>query len=167
MASTPSLTAWLDYLGIGASGPVKLGPPLTRKIEQLAGYDFISAWTGDDALSIVANSSDQHVRIPGNMAPHSVAVHPSPTLQLGAGWRSPIAGSLRSKASRSTRIPNAAMAWTGRVEVRRGSTRQRLAAGIAHGGAPVPFGPIKNVAVRPGDVVCCESARAMAITPAT
>ena len=31
------------------------------------GYDFIQGWVGDDALSVMANASDEHVRIPGNM----------------------------------------------------------------------------------------------------
>lgn len=148
-----ALEAWLDFLGISASGPVKLGPALTQKAKTLSGYEFISAWVGNDALSLVANSSDQHVRIPGNMAPHSVAVHPAPTQQIGAAWRSPIAGSLTIEGVAQHAHPECGngVEWT--VEVRRGSTRQRLAAGIAHGGAPVPFGPIKNVAVRPGDVV--------------
>ena len=58
----------------------------------------------------MANSSDQHVRIPGNMKPHGVAVHPSPTLHAAVGWRSPIAGACASKARSRTRIPSAATA---------------------------------------------------------
>ena len=37
--------------------------------------------------------------------------------------------------------------------LRRGATRQRLAAGIAHGGKEVPIGPIAKVAVQRGDLV--------------
>ena len=57
--------------------------------------------------SVVANSSDQHVRIPGNMKPHSVAVHPSPTLRVAVGWRSPVAATLRVEgdgAARASRV---------------------------------------------------------------
>ncbi len=59
-----SLSAWLEYLGIGTGGPASIGAPITRKMEQAESYDFIKGWVGDDALSVVANSSDQHVRIP-------------------------------------------------------------------------------------------------------
>ena len=44
---------------------MKLDPLLTKKMESTPDYDFIKGWTGADALSVVANSSDQHVRIPG------------------------------------------------------------------------------------------------------
>ncbi len=60
---------------------------------------------------VAANSSDQHVRIPGNMKPHGVAVHPSPTLHVVAGWRSPVAASDAHRRPRcSTPIPSAATA---------------------------------------------------------
>jgi len=147
------LSAWLDYLGIGTSGPVQLGTPLTRKMEGSAGYDFIRGWVGDDALSVVANSSDQHVRIPGNMAPHSVAVHPSPTLAAVAGWRSTIAGNVKIGGHVQHAHPECGngIAWV--VELRRGTTRRTLAAGNSAGATVIPIGPVENVVVRPGDVV--------------
>ena len=69
------------------------------------------AGAASDTPQLVANSSDQHVRIPGNMKPHSVAVHPSPKLQAAVGWRSPVAGDVarRGEGAR-TRIPSAATA---------------------------------------------------------
>jgi hypothetical protein len=39
------------------------------------------------------------------------------------------------------------------LELRRGATRQRLAAGISHGAAEVAVGPIEKLTVKPGDVV--------------
>lgn len=147
------LAAWLDYLGIGAGGPVKLGTPIFRKLESAAGYDFVKGWVGDDALSVVANSSDQHVRIPGNMKPHSVAVHPTPTLQVAIGWRSPLATTLNISGQVQHAHPECGngVAWT--LELRRGSSRQRLATGIAHGANKVAVGPVEKLAVQKGDVV--------------
>ena len=149
-----SLSAWLDYMGIGSAGPVKLGTPIGRRMESGAGYDFIQGWVEDDALSIVANSSDQHVRIPGNMNPHSIAVHPAPTLSAVVGWNSPVAGTLNISGQVQHAHPECGngTAWT--VELRRGNTRQRLATGISHGATVVPFGPLPGIAVRPGDVIC-------------
>ncbi len=148
-----SLAAWLDYLGIGAGGPVKLGTPIARKMESAAGYDFIKGWVGDDALSVVANSSDNHVRIPGNMKPHGVAMHPAPTLQVAIGWRSPAAATLRIEGQVQHAHPECGngVAWT--LELRRGNTRQRLAAGTAQGASAVKVGPLEKIAARPGDVV--------------
>jgi hypothetical protein len=39
------------------------------------------------------------------------------------------------------------------LELRRGNSRQRLAAGTAQGAKEVKFGPVENLAVQPGDVM--------------
>jgi hypothetical protein len=148
-----ALAAWLDYLGIGASGPARIGAPITSRAENSAGYDFVKGWVGDNALSIVANSSDQLVRIPGNLKPHSVAVHPAPTLQVAAGWRCVEAATVAISAEIQHAHPECGNGVTWAIELRRGSTQQRLAAGIAHGAAINKAGPIEKIAVQPGDVV--------------
>ncbi len=148
-----SLQAWLNYLGIGIRGSVKIDAPLTRTMTSASTYDFIQGWVGDDALSIVANSSDQAVRIPGNMKPHSVAVHPSPSLQVAVGWQSPEATSVSIEGSVQHAHPECGngVAWT--VELRRGNTRQKLAVGTSQGAREVKLGPFNAVAVLPGDIV--------------
>ena len=119
------LSAWLDYLGIG--GEARVDSHITGKAESGQNYDFIKGWTGADALSVVANSSDQHVRIPGNMKPHSVAVHPSPKLRVVIGWRSPVATTLRIDGVVQHAHPECGNGVTWPLELRRGGTRQRLA----------------------------------------
>lgn len=148
-----SLTAWLEYLGIGTGGPATIGTSLTRRQERAEAYDFIQGWVADDALSVVANSSDQHVRIPGNMKPHSVAVHPAPTISVVVGWRSPVAATLNVSGLVQHAHPECGngVAWS--LEVRRGNTRQRLATGNSQGATVIPLGPVPNVTVRPGDLV--------------
>ncbi len=146
------LAAWLECLGIGA-GEARIDSHITGKMEKAESYDFIKGWTGADALSVLANSSDQHVRIPGNMKPHSVAVHPSPKQRVIVGWRSPVATTLRVEGVVQHAHPECGngVAWT--VELRRGSSRQRLAAGVSQGAKEVNFGPLENLAVQPGDVM--------------
>ena len=146
------LAAWLDCLGIGA-GEARIDSHMTAKAEKAESYDFIKGWTGADALSVLANSSDQHVRIPGNMKPHSVAVHPSPKQRVIIGWRSPVATTLRVEGVVQHAHPECGngVEWT--VELRRGSSRQRLAAGTSQGSKEVKFGPLENIAVQPGDVM--------------
>ena len=146
------LSAWLEYLGIG-SGASKMEGHLTQKMEQSEGYDFIKGWVGADALSVLANSSDQHVRVPGNMKPHGVALHPSPTQRILVGWRSPVSANLKIEGVVQHAHPECGNGVTWGLELRRGTTRQRLAAGVAHGHAAVKFGPLESVRVLPGDVI--------------
>lgn len=147
------LRAWLSYLGIGSEGEVELSGHFTGKIENAAGYDFVKGWGSHETPLLVANSSDQHVRIPGNMKPRGVAVHPSPTLRAAVGWRSPVDAKLRIEAAVTHAHPECGngVAWS--LELRRGATRQRLAAGIAQGNKEVKIGPLEGVAIHKGDLV--------------
>jgi hypothetical protein len=148
-----ALRAWLDYLGIGSGGPAKIEGHFTTKITSAAGYDFIKGWGSHDTPLLVANSSGQHVRIPGNMKPHSVAVHPSPTLQAAVGWRSPVTATMRVEGKVTHAHPECGNGVEWSLELRRGATRQRLAAGIAQGSKEGTFGLIEKLAVQPGDLV--------------
>ena len=127
------LSAWLDYLGIGTSGArvVKIDTLLKSRIENSSGYDFVKGWGSPDLPIVVANSSDQHVRIPGNMNPHSVAMHPTPTLRVAAGWTSPSAAVLQIEGRVQHAHPECGNGVTWSLELRRGSVRQKLASGIA------------------------------------
>jgi hypothetical protein len=146
------LAAWLECLGIGA-GEARIDSPITGKMESAQNYDFIKGWTGADALSVLANSSDQHVRVPGNMKPHSVAVHPAPSRRVLVSWRSPMATTLRAEGAVQHAHPECGNGVTWALELRRGSTRQRLAAGTSQGAKEVKFGPLDNLTVQPGDVL--------------
>jgi len=146
------LRAWLDYLGIGTGGKVAITTHFTRQFTSPT-YPFIKGWGPDETPVVVANSSDQQVRIPGNMRPHSVAMHPSPKLNVLAGWRSPIAGIVSLSGRVQHAHPECGNGVTWVLEVRRGNTRTRLAAGIAHGPAEVTVGPIEKIAIRPGDMI--------------
>ena len=74
---------------------MKIDSYFARKIPRGSGYDFIQGWAFDETPSLIANSSDREVTVPGRMKPHSVAVHPSPGLMVSIGWRSPISGRVR------------------------------------------------------------------------
>ncbi len=147
-----ALSAWLKYLGIGNVATPKLDY-FTDKITKAGGYDFVTGWGKLETPQLVANSSDRHVRIPGNMKPHGVCVHPSPTLQVAVGWRSPIAGLVRIEGQVTHAHPECGNGVTWSLELRRGATRQRLTAGIAQGSKAAAIGPIDHLAVQPGDLV--------------
>ena len=143
-----ALRAWLDYLGIGTSNEVSLGGHFSETVTNVSGYDFIQGWGSEATPMLRANSSDQHVRIPGNMEPHSVAVHPSPTHRAAVGWRSPIAGAVRIEGSVTHAHPECGNGVTWSLELRRGAKRQRLAAGVAQGSNRVEVGPVEKLIVR-------------------
>ncbi len=147
-----ALAAWLDYLGIGVGGELKLDH-FQNRIDASAGYDFVKGWGTAETPSLMANSSDQHVRVPGNLKPHGVVVHPSPTLSVAAGWKSPIAANVRIEGSVTHAHPECGNGVTWTLELQRGRTRQTLATGISHGATPVAVGPIESLAVRSGDLV--------------
>lgn len=147
-----ALAAWLDYLGIGSSPALHL-TYFSNRLAKASNYDFVKGWGSPETPSIMANSSDQHVRIPGNMKPHGVVVHPSPTLNAAVGWRSPEAATLRVEARVTHAHPECGngVAWS--LELRRGATRQRLATGFSQGGKEVKVGPVENLTVQRGDLV--------------
>ena len=146
------LTAWFAYLGIG-TGEARIDSYITQTAERLENSEFVKGWVGADALSVIANSSDDLVRVPGEMKPHSVGVHPTPKLRVAVGWRSPIAGAVNvtGRVQRAHIGCGNGVTWL--VELRRGSTRQRLAAGTAGGAEEHTFGPFENLVVRPGDLL--------------
>jgi hypothetical protein len=146
------LAAWLEHLGLSA-GEARIDSLITQKSEKSEAYDFIKGWVGADALGVLANSSDQHVRIPGNMKPHSVAVHPSPSRSVIIGWRSPVTNTVAIAGAIQHAHPECGNGVTWSLEHRRGRTRQRLAGGVAQGAKAVTIPPISNIAVRKGDLV--------------
>ncbi len=149
-ADAEMLTAWREVLGFGTT---KLEPLLTKKMESTPDYNFIKGWTGDNALSVIANSSDATVRVPGVMTAHSVATHPSPTRASVIAWRSPVAATLRISGNLARAHPECGPGLTWALEVRRGSSSEVLASGIADNAKPRTLGPFENVRVEPGQVV--------------
>lgn len=83
---------FLAYLGIGSQQSIVVQGHFSEPIHDVGGHKFVAGWGSPNTPSIVANSSDQAVRIPGKSDPHSVVVHPSPSLYAAIGWQSPITG---------------------------------------------------------------------------
>lgn len=97
------LQVWLNYLAIG--GAVEVKGRFTEKFFKASNYDFVNGWHKDGLPSLLANSSDQQVRIPGISRPHGLVVHPTPTEFVAIGWRSPISGVVQVEASLSDAHP--------------------------------------------------------------
>ncbi|MBI1313605.1 DUF1592 domain-containing protein [bacterium] len=149
------LRAWLNLLGIAAAGDVQIPDYLHQRLEQTGGYPFVKGWglPGADALSIVANSSDQKVNIPGDLPGHTVAVHPRPERWVAVGWKSPLASRVRVEptvADAHNACGNG-IRWS--VELRRGSQRRVLRSGDVNLGSRATIEPIRELDVRPGDLL--------------
>lgn len=147
------LTAWLDLLGIGTADALKLDGYLTNSLPSMANFAFVQGWGSPETPNLVANSSDQPVRIPGNLKAHGVAVHPSPTLQAAVGWRSPMSGAVSIESRITHAHPECGNGVVWSLELRRGVTRQRLATGTSAGSKEVKAGPFENVRIQTGDLV--------------
>lgn len=145
-----SLAIWREYLGFGSS---QLEPQIDGKLENVSGYNFIQGWVGDNALSVLANSSDNTVRIPGNMLAHSIATHPAPDRASVIAWKSSAASTLTINGSVLHAHPECGngIAWA--VEVRRGPNTERLATGFSERSTVISFGPFENVRIEPDQVV--------------
>ena len=149
-ADAALMTAWREYLGYGTT---KLEPLLTKQLKSIPDYAFIQGWQGEQALSVMANSSDTSVRTPGVMKANSIATHPSPTRASVLAWRCERAGTLRIHGDVSDAHPECGNGVTWTLEVRRGHTSEVLASGVTKGATVLPMGPFENVRVEPGQVV--------------
>ena len=148
-----ALAGWLNYLGIPMGGPVTIDSHFTNKIHSAAGFDFIRGWGDAEAPHFVANSSDRGARIPGNMKPHSVALHPSRLEKAAVGWSSPVQGIFRVEAKITPAHPECANSITWSLELRRGGIRQQLSQGISEGPGTVNIPPVEQLPMRPGDLI--------------
>jgi hypothetical protein len=149
-ADASLMTAWREYLGYGTT---KLEPLLTKQLKSIPDYAFIQGWQGEQALSVMANSSDASVRTPGVMKAHSIATHPSPTRASVIAWKCEKAATLRIHGDVADAHPECGNGVTWTLEVRRGHTSEVLASGVTKGATVLPMGPFENVRVEPGQVV--------------
>jgi len=148
------LKGWLATLGIETDAAVSLGEPIAGRAEGTAGWPFITGWTGADALSVLANSSDQEVQIPGTMRPHSVGVHPAPNRRVLVSWVSPAALDVQISGSvqRAHIGCGNGVSWS--VQVRRRGTRQVVAEGVADAVEAKPFVATDALRLQAGDAIC-------------
>ncbi|MBM3760774.1 MAG: DUF1592 domain-containing protein [Acidobacteria bacterium] len=137
-------TAWDAYLNGGGETQLQL---LTTRIEKSAEFDFVRGWGGGKDASVLANSTDQTVRIPGVMKGRGVAVLPKASSQAGVAWRSPVNGMIQvDLALKSVHVGcGNGIEWA--LELRRGVTRVGLAEATRASKANV------TLAVRQGDLL--------------
>lgn len=147
-----TLAAWLDYLGLNRREPFT--PNLfSAQLLNPDGHESVNGWGSGETPSLIANSSDQLLNIYGVLKPYGVHVHPSPTLDIAVGWRSPLAGAVRIEARVVDVNTNCGNGVEWFLELRRGDAVQQLAHGTTDGGKEVTAGPFENLRVHSGDMV--------------
>lgn len=147
------LAAWLTYTGIGGQGELKIDKLFVERLEKNGGYDFVQGWGVPETPIVIANSSDQQVRVPGIARPHTVLVHPSPTRNVAAGWRSPLAGEVKIEAHSLHAHPECGNGLVWALELRRGGERRRLSSGEINNGQQATIPPVDKIAVLEGDLI--------------
>jgi hypothetical protein len=147
------LEGWLAALGVWQE-PVAPGKTLTRRLEWVEHggmtYAGVRGWAGAGPLQVIANATDETVRVPGTIRPHGVAVHPSVKERVVVSWQSPV----QTRVKVTPRVEPAHLGcgngvnWS--LELRRGGLRVTLAAGVKGTAADARHGPLDVAA---GDVI--------------
>ena len=146
------LAGWFAALGIGGQPPV-VENPLSQQLKSVEGHECVNGWMAADQLSVVANSSDEQVRIPGTMSPHSIAVHPGSQQRVIIGWQSPVTGLLRIEGAIQMAHIGCSNGVTWALESRRGKVRQQLVSGVTNSQQANSISPADPINVRRGDLV--------------
>jgi hypothetical protein len=146
------LTAWANLAGIGAE-PLDSKTLMKDRIERSGNYEFVKGWGRPETPIVVANSSDQDVRVPGFMKARSLAVHPSPKSSVVVAWTSPIDCKIRIEATAEDIHGDCGNGVTWSLEHRRSSTRKTISSGIADSSTPNRIPTIEEFDVREGQVI--------------
>jgi len=151
------LKAWLSYCGISVGGEVNIPHYLTHATQNPS-HGFVKGWGLRDvaALSLIANTSDKPVQIPGTMNPHKIAVHPRPERWVAAGWKSPFAGRIRIVPSVQDAHATCGNGVSWALELHSGAQRRVLRADNLDLGKRAAIEPVADLHVRRGDLIALK-----------
>lgn len=145
--------AWLNWLGISTGTPADIEGHLTGQLTDVGGYAAVSGWGRPETPSVVANSADVELNVPGTVPAHGVAMHPSPGQYVAVVWQSPIEGQvdLQGEVADAHAACGNGVSW--QLELRRGSARARLSGGEIDNGGVAAVPPVERLNVRTGDSI--------------
>ena len=146
------LKSWLNYLSIGPGGPVKVEGLFKQRMPKTGTYDFVRGWGSTQTPSVIGNSSDDQVRIPGISKPHSIVAHPSPTIFAAVGWKSPIEGVVTIETEINDAHPECGNGVEWWIQHRTSREHSNLAKGEFGIGGSYRSKPM-NAAVRKGELI--------------
>lgn len=146
------LREWATLASPDGAGQVQVSGHFSNRIPNTQNYDFISGWGSPATPSVIANSSDDSVRIPGLARPHSVVVHPAPTEYVSVDWQSPVSGSIIIDADIADAHPECGNGVEWFLLHRRGKTSSTIWSGQINVAGSARMNPTE-VAVGTGDVI--------------
>lgn len=119
-----------------------------------AGKSTLNGWykAGSDLPSLLTNSSDKQEKVPGDVAPHSVVVHPSASEFVGIAWTSPITGVVHVDAAVAHAHPACGNGVSWWLERRRGAQAVMFDEGRLGLGAKITP-PMQTLSVQAGDTI--------------
>ncbi|MDA1164586.1 MAG: DUF1592 domain-containing protein [Planctomycetota bacterium] len=148
------LKRWAELVGLGHREKREITGHFTSKLPRAGGYDAVNGWGTSQTPNMLANRSDDDISFSTLTVPaHGVVMHPSPTQESLAAWRSPLDGQVFVEglvADADHKCGNGA-AW--RVELLSDSGTTSLASGVFDNGGKQPFKAKGEIDVRAGDVV--------------
>ena len=152
--NAPLLKQWSRFVGIGRPANRNIQGHFTTKQLRVHGHAEVNGWGPPTTPNVLANSSKEDIRFLTLTVPaRGITMHPSPTQEAIAHWRSPLEGKVRIKgrvADVDDVCGNGA-AW--RVELLSESGTVTLAQGEFDNGGTATFQPKGEFTVRRGDVV--------------
>ncbi len=148
------LTSLLNWLGIGSLSEPEIAEYLNLPLIR-SGSEFVNGWglQGADALSVVANSSDNQVQIPGDMRAHRIATHPMPDRFSAVGWKSPFSGtiSIAPYVHHAHGACGNGVGW--KVELRRGAEQRILLSGLLDKSAKTDVAALSGFSILKNDLI--------------
>jgi len=153
---TPEVPPPSDKL---ATNPPAARVPLAAKMDSIAGAKELMGWGSDECPWFGGNPADKPVSVKGITLPaKSLAMHPGAERDVAAGWRSPVKGVVKVKASVAHgQNGGDGIAWSIVRETK--TDRKTLAQGATSGtgSQTIPAGAdvrkLDEIAVVPGDMV--------------
>lgn len=133
--------------------------PLGPKMDAIAGSKELLGWGSDVTPWFGGNPSDKTVSVLGiTIPPRTVAMHPGAELNVAVGWRSPIGGIVKIRASAAhAQVGSNGIEWWVTRENKSG--RKNLARGASEGSGrqAIPSESetqaLDKLAVEPGDMI--------------
>lgn len=124
-----TLAAWAEYLGLRTTDRAEVFDRFVTQEGLFGGDNKVVGWGNNATPYVAANPTDKIAEFPGPMRPHGVAMHPSSTQQVAVGWTSPISSLMQISLTLKRALPEVGTGIGWSLELRRGSTRRRLAIG--------------------------------------
>lgn len=148
------LNQWIELVGIGSGASREIRGGFTNKIANAGGHAAINGWGFDQTPNMLTNQSNEDISFSSLTVPaRGVVMHPSPTLESVATWRSPLDGKVTLSglvADADASCGNGA-AW--RVELQSAVGITILVEGVFDNGGKGQFQPPAEIQVQRGDVV--------------